>query len=64
MTFDDVMRALVRLDRLEMRLGTSAQNGKTVPIFNTDLEAEARQSLRVPGFGYTGTRYWVHCKRT
>ena len=38
---DDVMCALVRLDRPEMRLGTSGQNGKTVPIYFTDPEADA-----------------------
>ena len=38
---DDVMFALVRLDRPEMRLGTSGQNGKTVPIYFTDPEADA-----------------------
>ena len=30
--YDDVMCALVRLDRPEVRCGTSGQNGKTVPI--------------------------------
>ena len=37
---DDVARALVRLDRPEMRPGTSGQNGQTVPIYFTDLEAD------------------------
>ena len=37
---DDVARALVRLDRPEMRPGTSGQNGHTVPIYFTDLEAD------------------------
>ena len=29
--YDDVMRALVRLDRPEMRPGASGQTGRTVP---------------------------------
>ena len=37
--YDVVMCALVRLDLPEMRLGTSGQNGKTVPIYFTDPEA-------------------------
>ena len=40
----DVMRVLVWLDRPEMRLGTSWQNGKTVPIYFTDPEADAPTS--------------------
>ena len=39
--YDDVVRALVRLDRPEMRPGTSGQNGKTVPTYFTDPEADA-----------------------
>ena len=39
--YDDIMRALVRLDRPDMRPGTSGQNGKTVPIYFTDPEADA-----------------------
>ena len=39
--YDDVMRALVRLDRSEMRPGTSGQSGKTVPTYFTDLEVDA-----------------------
>ena len=31
--YDDVVRALVRLDRPEMRHGTSGRSGKTVPTF-------------------------------
>ena len=38
---DDVMRALVRLDRPEMRPGTSGQSGKTVPTYFTDPELDA-----------------------
>ena len=38
---DDVMRALVRLDRPEMRPGTSGQSGKTVPTYFTDPEVDA-----------------------
>ena len=39
--YDDVVRALVRLDRLEMRPGTSGQSGKTVPTYFTDPEVDA-----------------------
>ena len=38
---DDVVRALVRLDRPEMRPGTSGQSGKTVPTYFTDPEVDA-----------------------
>ena len=37
---DDVVRALVRLDRPELRPGTSGQSGKTVPTFS-DPEVDA-----------------------
>ena len=39
--YDDVVRALVRLDRLEMRPGTSGQSGKTVPTQFTNPEVDA-----------------------
>ena len=39
--YDDVMRALVRLDRPEMRPGTSGQSGKTVPTYFTDPQVDA-----------------------
>ena len=39
--YDDVVRALVRLDRLEMRPGTSGQSGKTIPTYFTDPELDA-----------------------
>ena len=39
--YDDVVRALVRLDRPEMRPGTSRQSGKTVPTYFTDPEVDA-----------------------
>ena len=39
--YDDVMRALVRLDRPGVRLGTSGQNCKTIPTYFTDLEVDA-----------------------
>ena len=39
--YDDVVRALVRLNRPEMRPGTSGQSGKTVPTYFTDLEVDA-----------------------
>ena len=45
--YDDVMRALVRLDRPEMRPGTSRQSGKTVPTYFTHPEVDA--STIVPG---------------
>ena len=45
--YDDVVRALVRLDRPEMRPGTSGQSGKTVPTYFTDPEVDAPTS--VPG---------------
>ena len=45
--YENVMRALVRLDRPEMRPGTSGQSGKTVPTYFTDLEVDA--STIVPG---------------
>ena len=44
---DDVVRALVRLDRPELRPGTSGQSGKTVPTFS-DPEVDA--PTIVPGF--------------
>ena len=45
--YDDVMRVLVRLDRPEMRPGTSGQSGKTVPTYFTDPEVGV--STTVPG---------------
>ena len=39
--YDDVVRALVRLDRPEMRPRTSGHSGKTVPTFFTDPEVDA-----------------------
>ena len=39
--YDDVVRALVRLDRPEMRPGYSGQSGKTVPTCFSDPEADA-----------------------
>ena len=39
--YDDVVRALVRLDRPEMRPGTSGQSGKTIPTYFTDPEVDA-----------------------
>ena len=38
---DNVVRALVRWDRREMRPGTSGQSGKTVPTYFTDPEVDA-----------------------
>ena len=38
--YDDVARAPVRLDRREMRTGTSGQNGKTLSVYFTDPEAD------------------------
>ena len=45
--YDDVVRALVRLDRSEMRPRTSGQRGKTVPTYFTDPELDAPTA--VPG---------------
>ena len=39
--YDDVMRALVRLDRHEMRPRTSGHSGKIVPTFFVDPELDA-----------------------
>ena len=39
--YDDVVSATVRLDRPEMRPGTSGQSGKTVPTYFTDPEVDA-----------------------
>ena len=39
--YDDVVRALVRLDGPEMRPGTSGQSGRTVPTYFTDPEVDA-----------------------
>ena len=39
--YDDVVRALVRLDRPEKRPGTSGQSGMTVPTYFTDPEVGA-----------------------
>ena len=51
--YDDVVRALVRLDRPEMRPGTSGQSGKTVPTYSTDPEVDA--PTIVPG-----SELWTH----
>ena len=45
--YDDVMRALVRLDRPKMRPGTSGQSGMTVPTYSINPEVDA--STIVPG---------------
>ena len=45
--YDDVIRALVRLDRPVMRPGTSGQSGKSVPTYFTDPEVDA--STILPG---------------
>ena len=50
--YDDVVRALVRLDRPEMRPGTSCQSGNTVPTYFADPEVDA--STIVPG-----SEYWT-----
>ena len=39
--YDDIVQALVRLDRPEMRLGTSRHSGKTIRTYFTDLEMDA-----------------------
>ena len=50
--YDDVMRALVRMDCLEMRPGTSGQSGKTAPTHFTDLKADAPTIV-------TGSEIWT-----
>ena len=59
--YDDVVRALVRLDRPEMRPGTSGQGGKTVPTHFTDPEVDAPTIVPTD---HTGARFSTHCKRT
>ena len=68
---DDVMRALVRLDRPEIRPGTSGQNGKTIPTYFTDPEVDAptivpgSESCTPPSVtDHTGTRLSMQCSRT
>ena len=39
--YDDVVRALVRLDRPEIRSGTSGPSGKSVPTYIIDPEEDA-----------------------
>ena len=39
--YDDVVRALVRLDLPEMRPGASGQSGKTIPTYFVDPEVDA-----------------------
>ena len=39
--YDNVEGALVRLDRPEMRAGTSGQSGKTIPTYFVDPELDA-----------------------
>ena len=39
--YDDVVDAFLRIDRLEMRLGTSEQSGKTKQTFFSDREGDA-----------------------
>ena len=62
--YDYVVRALVRLDRPEIRLGTSGRSGKAVPTYFTDRKWMHRQSFQVPRFGHnqawtdhTGSRF-------
>ena len=50
--YDDVVQALVRLDRLEMRPGTSGQSGKTVPTYFTDPEVDASKIA-------PGSEFWT-----
>ena len=51
--YDDVMRALVRLDRPEMRPGTSGQSSKAVPTYFTDPEVDASTVV-------SGSEIWTH----
>ena len=50
--YDDVVRALVRLDRPEMRPGTSGQSGKTIPTYFTDPELDAPTAV-------SGSEIWT-----
>ena len=67
--YDDVVRALVRLDRPEKRPGTSGQSGRTVPTYFTDPEVGA--PTIVPGSeihnqawtDHTATRISTYCKK-
>ena len=54
--YDDVVRALVRLDRPEMRPGTSGQSGKTVPTYFPDPEVDA--PTIVPGSEFPVHKKW------
>ena len=69
--YDDVVRALVRLDRPEMRPGKSGHNGKSVLTYFTDPEVDA--PTIVPGSELWTIKYGpttlerdsrTHCKRT
>ena len=70
--YDDVVRALVRLDRPEMRPGTSGPKRQDhTDVFFWTRNLIHRQSSQVPRFGHnrvwtdhTGTRFSTHCKRT
>ena len=46
--YDDVVRALLRLDRPGMRPGTSGQSGKTVPTIVPDSEIWTQPSMDRP----------------
>ena len=71
-TTTNVVRALVRLDRPEMRPGTSGQSGKIVPTYFTDPEVDAStivpgsESWTQPSHGPTTLErdFSTHCKRT
>ena len=69
--YDDVVRALVRLDRPEMRPGTSGQKRQDHTDISQNRKWMHRQSFQVPNYGrnqvwtyHTGTRFSTHCKRT
>ena len=68
---DDVMRALERLDRPEIRPGTSGHNGKITPTYFTGPEVNALpivpgpESCTSPSIKRTtGTRLSMPCPRT
>ena len=50
--YDDIVQALVRLDRPEMRPGTSGQSGKTIPTYFTDPELHAPTAV-------SGSEIWT-----
>ena len=50
--YDDIVRALVQLDRPEMRPGTRGQSGKTIPTYFTHPELDAPTTV-------SGSEIWT-----